>query len=171
MLLWAHPSSYPKRHLDRFSRFSTAYCRESLYVLYNGPPFPLKIASLHGHLDPHIICGSSGSPESTTQTARRSVQPFFAGLKIVTDTLAYRRGWRGAYFTFAAVSGCLTGAKLAILDCLVSCSRFWWRGVVVWTFVRIQVRVERRLYQQAAALWRRSSLRRWLWRARLQLHR
>jgi len=38
-----------------------------------------------GDLDPHLIHGSPGPPKSSTQTAVRSVQPFFAGLTSVTD--------------------------------------------------------------------------------------
>jgi len=38
-----------------------------------------------GDLDPHLIYGSPGPPKSSTQTAARSVQPFFAGLTSVTD--------------------------------------------------------------------------------------
>jgi len=42
-------------------------------------PFPWR------DLDPHLIHGSLGPPESSTQTASRSVQLFFAGLTSVTD--------------------------------------------------------------------------------------
>jgi len=50
-------------------------------LLYNGPllPPPLKTAYLRGDLDLHLIHGSLGPPESTTQTACRSVQPFLLG--------------------------------------------------------------------------------------------
>ena len=37
------------------------------------------------HLANTIECASFGPPESTTQTANRSVQSFFAGLTTVTD--------------------------------------------------------------------------------------
>ena len=41
-------------------------------------PFPHKIISSHGYLYPHLICGSLGPPDSASQRASRSVQPFFA---------------------------------------------------------------------------------------------
>jgi len=41
--------------------------------------FPLKIAPSHGRSGPHLIHGSRGPPESSTQTASRSVQPFLQG--------------------------------------------------------------------------------------------
>jgi len=50
-----------------------------------GRPFPLKIAPSYGDLDPHLIHGSLDPPESTSCTASRSVQPFFAGLTTVTE--------------------------------------------------------------------------------------
>jgi len=47
MLPWAHLSSYPKRHLDRFSCSCTPHGRRSLYFT-TGRPFPLKIALANG---------------------------------------------------------------------------------------------------------------------------
>ena len=42
MVLWAHPSPQPKRHLHRFSRFCTAH--PSVPILYNGIPLsPSKL--------------------------------------------------------------------------------------------------------------------------------
>jgi len=38
-----------------------------------------------GNLDPHLMHGSLGPPESSTETASQSVQPFFSGLTSVTD--------------------------------------------------------------------------------------
>jgi len=38
--------------------------------------FPTKIVPSHGYLDSHLIHGSFSPPESTTQMASRSVQPF-----------------------------------------------------------------------------------------------
>jgi len=43
ILSCAHPSPNPKRHLDRFSRFCTAYGSESLYFTTGRPFFPLKL--------------------------------------------------------------------------------------------------------------------------------
>ena len=48
--------------------------------------FPLKIAAFHGGgSGPYLMHGSLGPPESSTQKASSSVQPFFAGLTAVTD--------------------------------------------------------------------------------------
>jgi len=45
-----------------------------------GRPFPLNITPSNGvDLDPNLIHGSLGPPESSTQTASRSVQPFLQG--------------------------------------------------------------------------------------------
>jgi len=61
---WQHRSPNPKRHLDRFSPFCTAYSRVAIPVLYNRPPvFPLKIALYvwaSGPPVPHLIHGSLG---------------------------------------------------------------------------------------------------------------
>jgi len=47
---------------------------------------PLKIVPLHRRIWTHLIHGSLGPPESTTQTAARSVKSaVFPGLTIVTD--------------------------------------------------------------------------------------
>jgi len=75
MIPWAHPSTEPKGHLDRFSRLSRDDRRVSLYFRM-GRPFPLKIAGSHGGSAPHLIHGSLGQPESSTEMASRSVQPF-----------------------------------------------------------------------------------------------
>jgi len=58
-------------------------CRQRVPILYSGPPLsPIKIAPSHGISGLHLIHSFLGLPESTTQTASRSV---FAGLTIVTD--------------------------------------------------------------------------------------
>jgi len=49
---------------------------ECPYTIKWEESFPLKIAPFHGDLDPHLIHGSLGPPESSTQTTSRSVQPF-----------------------------------------------------------------------------------------------
>jgi len=105
MLPWTHPSTHPKRHLDRFSRFCTAHGRVSLYFTMCAA-FPLKIAPSHGGaLDPCLIYGSltrysSPQPKRHLDRSRR-----FAGLTIVTDrptdsqtTLLYNeKQWNSAY--------------------------------------------------------------------------
>jgi len=62
-----------KRHFDWFSRFCTGHHRVSLYLQWAAPS-PLKIAPSHGGYGTHLIHGSLGSSESSTQTASRSVQ-------------------------------------------------------------------------------------------------
>ena len=51
----------------------------SRYTSQWAVPFPLKIAPSHGGSEPHPLRGSFGQPESSTQTAPRSVQPFLQG--------------------------------------------------------------------------------------------
>jgi len=51
------------------------------WVAHSPSKFPLPI----GDLDLHLIHGSLGQRESSTQTASLSVQPFFARLSSVTD--------------------------------------------------------------------------------------
>jgi len=53
---------------------------QSVPILYNGTPLsPQNCPFPWGDLDPHLIHGPLGPPESTSQTASRSVQPFFQG--------------------------------------------------------------------------------------------
>jgi len=58
-----------------FSRFSTAHgMRERVPMLYNVPPlFPSKF------LDPRLVYGCLGQPESRSRMASRLVQPLFQG--------------------------------------------------------------------------------------------
>ena len=61
------------------------WCRYHLWphcipMLYNGPPLPPHNCPFSWRdVDLHLIHGSLGSPESSTQTASRSVQPFLHG--------------------------------------------------------------------------------------------
>ena len=55
------------------------------YTLQGDTPLPLKLPLPMTGSGPHLIHGSMGLPESSTQTASRSVQPFFAGLTSATD--------------------------------------------------------------------------------------
>ena len=48
-------------------------------MLYNRTPLPSKLPISHGGSGPHLIHGSLGPPESWSQTASRSVQPFLQG--------------------------------------------------------------------------------------------
>ena len=52
-----------------------------------GRPFPLKIAPSHERSGSHLINGSLGPPQSSTQTASRSVQLFLQARTTVTDRL------------------------------------------------------------------------------------
>ena len=73
---WAHRSPQTKRHLYRFSHFCTDDCRVSLYFIMGRPFSPQNCHFQWGDLDPHLIHGSLSPPESSTQMASRSVQPF-----------------------------------------------------------------------------------------------
>jgi len=75
----AHPSPQPKRLLDWFNRFCTDDHGVSLYFTMGRPFPPSKLSFPMGDLDPHLIHGSLGPPEFSTQTAPRSVQPFLQG--------------------------------------------------------------------------------------------
>ena len=81
MITWVNPSPQPKRHLGRFSRFCTDDHRVSLFFTMGRPFAPSKFPS-HGGSEPHLIHGSLGPPESSTQIDRFS---HFAGLTSVTD--------------------------------------------------------------------------------------
>jgi len=81
MISWAHPSPWPKQHLDRFSRFCTG--DRSVPILYNGTPLsPQKNASSHaGDLDtwfpgPTWVLNPNGMSVGAA---------VFAGLTSVTD--------------------------------------------------------------------------------------
>jgi len=67
---------------------------QSINILYNRPPFPLKIALPMKDLDPHLIHGCSGQTESSTQKASPSVQLFLQGsLLWQTDRLTDHATW------------------------------------------------------------------------------
>ena len=59
-------SPEPKRQVDKFNRFAqlTVECPYTL----QWAPISFTIALLMGNLDPHLIHGSLGPPESLTQT-------------------------------------------------------------------------------------------------------
>ena len=86
MIPWAHPSPQPKRRVDWFSLFAqvTAECPYTLQ--WDTPPLPpKKLPFPMGGSEPNLTHGFLGPPEYSTQTASRSVEPFFAGLTSVTD--------------------------------------------------------------------------------------
>ena len=71
-LTWAHPSLYPKQHLDWFSCFCTTHGRRYLCFTM-GRPFPTSKLPLHmGDLDPHASLGP-------THWASEMVQPLLQG--------------------------------------------------------------------------------------------
>jgi len=76
---WANPSPQPKWHLNRFSCFCTPHRGVSLCALQWAAPLPVKIPPPVVDLDPHLIHGSSGPLESSTQTASRSLELFLQG--------------------------------------------------------------------------------------------
>jgi len=67
-------SPQPKWQIDQFSRCLHS-SQQKVPILYNGRPIPQNCPS-HGGSGPHLIHGSLGPPESWTQTASRSLQPF-----------------------------------------------------------------------------------------------
>jgi len=76
-----YPTQHPKRDLDWFRCFYTAHGR--VITPYSGQPLSsLKIAPSHWGCRPNLIHGSLGSPESKTQTATRSTQPFLQGSQL-----------------------------------------------------------------------------------------
>jgi len=73
---WAHPSTNPKRHLDRFSRFCTARGRASLYFTMDCQFPPQNCQFPWGNPDPHLTNDSLGPLEPKTQTKSQLLQPF-----------------------------------------------------------------------------------------------
>jgi len=61
-------------------------------ILYNGTPFPPQNCPFPwGHLNPQLVHGSLGPPESSIQTAYRSVQSFYRAPSVTyTDRLTDR---------------------------------------------------------------------------------
>jgi len=78
MIPTAHLRPQPKWHPYRFSRLCTDDRRVSLYFTM-GHPFPTICPFPWGDLEPHLIHGSLGPPQYSTQMAARSVQPFLEG--------------------------------------------------------------------------------------------
>jgi len=72
------PKSSTQFHLDQFSLFHSS--QQSVPILYNGPPFTLKIINSHGDVNLHLIHGSLDPPESSTKMASQSVELFLQGL-------------------------------------------------------------------------------------------
>jgi len=66
MIPWASPTSQSKWHHDRFSCFRTGDSRVFLYFTM-GVHLPQSCPLSWRHLDCHLIHGSLGQPESSTQ--------------------------------------------------------------------------------------------------------
>jgi len=82
MLPWAHSSPQPKRYLDRFSRFCTAHGRVVALVGMAGHTLPHQSGFFPcGYLDSHLITWFVSPPDSASQTAPRSIQPFLHSLR------------------------------------------------------------------------------------------
>jgi len=103
---------------------------QSVPILYNGPPslsqnclFPC------GDVDLNLIHGSLGPPESSTQTASRSVQLFLQGLQAwQTDRPCY-----SAASTYAVLRCGLIIMTTKITNCVSTRSRNMHRVVkVIW---------------------------------------
>jgi len=77
VLPWAQPNPSDKSISSAvFAPLTT----ESPHTLQCDVPLPWKLfLSMRGDLDPHLTHGSLGLPESSTQAASRSVQPFLQG--------------------------------------------------------------------------------------------
>jgi len=89
---WAHPSSQHNPYISIRSAVFSQMTAECPYTLEWAAPSPIKIAPSHGGCEPHLIRGSLGPPESLTQTASQSVQPFLQGsLVCQTDRLSIRQ--------------------------------------------------------------------------------
>jgi len=74
------PDSIPKRYRVAISSVVLAQLTaEGCYTLQWAEPFSLNIAPSPGESGPHLMRGSLDPPESTTQTASRSVEPFLQG--------------------------------------------------------------------------------------------
>jgi len=76
--------STTQTQIDQFSRFCIAHGRKSLHFTWDAPP-PSKLPIPVGIWTPEIHTVPAPIPESSTQTASRSVQPFLHGLTNVTD--------------------------------------------------------------------------------------
>ena len=75
---WATPVHIPNGiSIDSavFAQLTT----EAPYTLQWAAHFSLRISLAHEGSEPHLIHASLGLPDSTTQTAYRSVQPFLQG--------------------------------------------------------------------------------------------
>jgi len=93
MIPTAHPSPQPKQHLHRFSRIPTGDRRVSLYFT-TGRPFPPQNCTFPwGDLDPHLIHGSLGPPESNNPNGISIGSAVFAGLTSVTDRPTDHATW------------------------------------------------------------------------------
>ena len=94
MVPWAHPSPHPKRNV--FAGLTAENpCISQLCAPY--PPQNCPFA--WRDLDPHLIHGSMDPPESSTQTASRSVQPFLQG------SLVWQTDWLTDHATRSVTIG------------------------------------------------------------------
>jgi len=89
MLPWTHLSQQPKEHLNRFSHFCTVHGRVLLHM-HMHILSPKNCTCTWGDMEIHLIHDSLGPPESKSQTASRSVQPFFAKLTAEWRTLPWK---------------------------------------------------------------------------------
>jgi len=95
-----------------------------------GRPIPLKIARSHGGLGSHLIHGSSGPPESSTQTASWSIQQFLQGSLLwqtdrQTDHHATRSVTIGRIYVRSTAMRCGKLENLTLLNCILFCQLYW----------------------------------------------
>jgi len=115
MLPWTYPSPQPKRHLDPFSHFCRARGKESL-CFTTGRHSPLKIARCYDGSERHLIHGSLGPRESSTQTTSRSFQPFWATVcKTVRPILSDRCLSVLSVLSCHVLSVCLSVCNVGVL--------------------------------------------------------
>ena len=75
---WTHTSTSAQSNLTK-GRIATAHGWYSLYFARGCPFLPQNCSFSWGNLDHHLIHGSLGPPQSTTQITSRLVQPFSQG--------------------------------------------------------------------------------------------
>jgi len=90
MIAWAHPSSQPKQHLDRFRHFCADGRTVSVYCVM-GHPFPLKIAPSHEWICTPSNTSLLGPTEVLNPNGISIGSAVFAGHTSVTDRPTHRQ--------------------------------------------------------------------------------
>jgi len=118
MVPWAHRSQRLGRHLDRFSRFCTAF---GIVPIFYGvlPFFPVIIAPSHSVSGPYMVPGPC---ESITANGISICSAVFAGLTIL---------WHRDELTHHATPSVIVGFIYVVLQCGLIIHRVKWRHVSV----------------------------------------